>query len=123
MWDNTEACKSSAWREMKAIEQALKALQNYLKGKTVKWLTGNQNCISIVKSGSMKTELYSLARSIFSTCTKRGISVGIQWIPRSENMLADDISKMIYWEDWGVSDEFFYIHERFVGSSYGRPFR
>jgi tRNA(Arg) A34 adenosine deaminase TadA len=45
MWDNTEACKSSTWREMKAIEQALKALQNCLKGKTVKWLTDDQNCI------------------------------------------------------------------------------
>lgn len=107
MWDTTEACKSSTWREMKAIEQALKAFQHCLKGKTVKWLTDNQNCISIVKSGSMKTELHSLARSIFSTCTEKGISIDIKWIPRSENVLADYISKMIDWEDWGVSDEFF----------------
>ena len=64
---------------MKAIEQALKALQNCLKGKTVKWLTDNQNYISIIKSGSMKTELHSLARSIFSTYTARGISIDIQY--------------------------------------------
>ena len=99
MWDNTEACKSSTWREMKAIEQALKALQNCLKGKTVKWLTDDQNCIFIVKSSSIKTELHSLARSIFSTCTERCISIAIQWIPRSENVLADYVSKMLDWED------------------------
>ena len=71
----------------------------------------------------MKNELHSLARSIFSTCTERGISIDIQWIPRSENVLADYVSKMLDWEDLDVTDEFFYIHEHFVGSFYGRPFR
>ena len=60
------------------------------------------------KSSSIKTELHSLARSIFSTCTERCISIAIQWIPRSENVLADYVSKMLDWEDWGVSDEFFF---------------
>ena len=107
MWDQFEIDKSSTWREMKAIEQALLSFMNVFKGKTLKWFTDNQNCVRIIKSGSMKLELNVLARSIFSVCSRQGISIDIQWIPRSDNEKADYISKMIDHEDWGVTVEFF----------------
>lgn len=107
MWSKVEMSKSSTWREMKAIEQALISYQNLLTGKSVKWFTDNQNCISIVRSGSMKIDLQTLASSIFSVCASKGISLNIQWVPRSQNVIADYISKMIDWEDWGVTKEFF----------------
>ncbi|VDI83635.1 Hypothetical predicted protein [Mytilus galloprovincialis] len=55
----------------------------------------------------MKEKLQDIAISIFSICLQKGISINIQWIPRGENSKADYISKIIDYEDWGVS-EFFY---------------
>lgn len=107
MWTESESTKSSTWKEMRAIEQALLSYQKVFEGKTLKWFTDNQNCVKIVKSGSMKFELQELAKSIFSVCSQKCMSIDIQWIPRSLNTLADYASKMIDHEDWGVSTEFF----------------
>ena len=87
--------QNSTWREMRAIEQALSFFKLQFSGKTLKWYTDNQNCLRIVQAGSMKEPLQSLAYSIFSICTKRSISIDIQWIPRKENPKADYISKMV----------------------------
>ena len=80
MWNDSETLKSSTWREMKAIEQALLSCRNVFEGKTLKWFTNNQNLVKIVKSGSMKFELQTIAKSIFSVCSQRGISIDVQWI-------------------------------------------
>jgi len=34
MWNDSETLKSSTWREMKAIEQALLSFRNVFEGKT-----------------------------------------------------------------------------------------
>jgi hypothetical protein len=31
----------------------------------------------------------------------------LQWVPRKENSVADAISKVFDWDDWGVSEDFF----------------
>ena len=107
MWTAFESEKSSTWRELKAIDLALTSFKDNFTGKVIKWYTDNKNCVNIVTSGSMKPELQSIALSIFSTCIQKGISIDIQWIPRSENEKADFISKLIDFEDWGVTLEFF----------------
>ncbi|VDI45921.1 Hypothetical predicted protein, partial [Mytilus galloprovincialis] len=106
-WDFSEAQESSTWRELKAIELALISFKNVFEGKTLKWYTANQNCVKIVKTGSMNEKLQILALSIFSVCIQKCISIDIQWIPRSQNSQADYISRMVDYEDWGVSNEFF----------------
>ncbi|VDI24030.1 Hypothetical predicted protein [Mytilus galloprovincialis] len=110
-WDFSEAQESSTWRELKAIELALISFKNVFEGKTLKWYTDNQNCVKIVKAGSMNEKLQILALSIFSVCIQKCISIDIQWIPRSQNSQADYISRMVDYEDWGVSNEFFSIYE------------
>ena len=55
----------------------------------------------------MKEKLHSLALSIFSTCVEKGISIDIQWIPRTGSEKADYISKMLEFEDLGVTLYFF----------------
>lgn len=107
MWNEHEVQKSSTWREMKAIEQALFSFKNNLICKSVKWFTGNQNCVKIFESGSMKLELQELAFNIFEFCKKHNISVNIQYIPREDNEKVDYLSKLIDYDDWGVSVEFF----------------
>lgn len=65
MWNEHEVQKSSTWRDMKAIEQALFSFKNNLICKSVTWFTDNQNCVKIFESGSRKLELQELAFSIF----------------------------------------------------------
>ena len=89
MWNSVEKVQSSTWCEMKAIELALSSFKEKFQGKRIKWFTDNQNCVKIVKSGSMKLELQKLARSIYSTCVTKSIYIDIQWIPRSENEKAN----------------------------------
>jgi hypothetical protein len=52
MWSENEKSKSSTWKEMKAIEQALITFKEVNKYKNIKWYTDNQNCVKIVRSGS-----------------------------------------------------------------------
>lgn len=115
MWNENEKLASSTWREMKAIEQALISFKNEIKGTNIKWYTDNQNCLHIVKSGSMKEDLQKISFSIFSICTENCISIDIQWIPRSDNSKADYISKMVDHEDWGISCEFFEFIDKLWG--------
>lgn len=95
MWTLEESVQSSTWRELKAIELALISYKTSFSGKVIKWFTDNQNCVKIVNTGSMKEDLHIIARSIFSICLNLGISIDIQWVPRTENEKADYISKMI----------------------------
>lgn len=115
MWNSVEKIKSSTWREMKAIELALSSFKDHFQGKTIKWFTDNQNCVRIVKAGSMKVDLLSLARSIYSMCVTNSISIDIQWVPRAENEQADYISRLIDHQDWEVSREFFDFMNRLWG--------
>ena len=104
-----ERAESSTWRKLKAIDLALSCFKDSFQGKTIKWFTDSQNCVKIVNAGSMKEKLHSLALSIFSTCVEKGISIDIQWIPRTENEKADYISKMFDFEDWGLTLHFLWI--------------
>ena len=116
-WSQYESSMSSTWREMKAIELALVSFSDNLKDSCIKWFTDNQSCVKIVRSGSMKEHLHSIAFNIFSICIQNGISIEIEWIPRNRNQKADYLSKMIDHDDWGVSFDFF----EFVNSLFG-PF-
>ena len=109
MWVADEKELSSTWRELKAIQACLETFKDKLCGKVVKWFTDSQNCVRIVQSGSSKTSLQNLALSIFSICVYKSISIDIQWIPRELNTQADAISKIFYYDDWGVSKNFFLI--------------
>lgn len=115
MWTTDEALESSTWRELKAIELALRSFQHVFSGKSLNWYTDNQNCVKIVEAGSMKENLQAIAMSIFSTCLINGISIDIQWIPREGNTQADYLSKIVDYEDWGVSEHFFYFMNELWG--------
>ena len=59
--------------------------------------------------------VWDLAFKIFSTCLQNNISLDIQWIPRDQNSKADYLSKIIDYEDWGVTKQFF----DFINSMWG----
>ena len=79
------------------------SLVKQLSGLTVKWFTDNQNVPRIISSGSSKEHLQSEALSIFNICCSHGISIEMEWIPRSQNDQADFLSRSFDSDDCGLS--------------------
>jgi len=101
-WDAIEIKQSSTWRELMSVKHSLQSFVHFLKGGHVKWYTDNQGVAAIVKSGSAKGHLHKLAMEIFSLSKEHDVRIDIEWIPRSENEVADYLSKIVYFEDWSV---------------------
>ena len=106
-WSPDEARRSSTWRELQAVHVCLSSFSKTLTGCAVQWFTDNRNIPSIIRSGSMKSDLHQLALSIFEILIRNSIDLQVDWIPRSFNDHADAISRIIDFDDWGVSLEFF----------------
>ena len=107
MWSDDEKTQSSTWRELAAVERVLVSLKTFLKGKCIKWFTDNKNVVTIVEKGSMKRDLQNIALRIFQICLASNTSLHLEWVPRTENEKADQISKYIDYDDWGISVEIF----------------
>ena len=105
MWDSNEQQKSSTWRELEALAFGLEAFTTFAKGKTIKWFTDCQNVERITQVGSKKPELQEIALRIFQNCVKNAIQLDVQWVPRSKNEEADMLSRIVDFEDWGLSQE------------------
>ena len=106
-WSPDEARRSSTWRELQAVHVCLSSFSKTLTGCAVQWFTDNRNIPSIIRRGSMKSDLHQLALSIFEIVVRNSIDLQVDWIPRSFNDHADAISRIIDFDDWGVSFEFF----------------
>ena len=102
-----ESTESSTWRELKAVSESLDAVAHKLANQRVRWFSDNQNVIRIIQTGSRKPKLQSEALKIFSTAAKHNIVMEPKWIPRDENGLADYLSRIIDYDDWGLNQEIF----------------
>ena len=89
----------------------------------VKWYTDNQGVAAIVKSGSTKVHLHKLAMEIFLLSKEHDVSIDIEWIPRSENEVADYLSKIVDFDDWCVKDSYFRAVDSTWGALYSGFFR
>ena len=68
----------------------------------MKWFSDNQGVVHIVSSGSRKLHLQDGAMAIFELCFQHSIKLEMDWIPRSLNMRADFLSRIVDYDDWGV---------------------
>ena len=68
----------------------------------------NRNIPSIIRNCSMKRDLHEISLSIFQLVLRYGIDLQVDWIPSSLNEHADAISRIVDFDDWGVSFEFFH---------------
>lgn len=68
----------------------------------------------------MKKSLHDIAINIFSNCIQNQISLEVEWIPRSENEVADYLSKMYDYDDWSISDTVFQFFNNKWGPYLGR---
>ncbi|MCP3665661.1 MAG: hypothetical protein GY696_24710 [Gammaproteobacteria bacterium] len=104
-WGNAETGLSSTWREVKTIDNSLKAWGPQLKGEHIKWFTDNLGGVSVVRKGSMVENLNLLADSIDRTCKKFGIELELKWVRREENKVADRLSRFVDLDDWGIEQK------------------
>ena len=112
IFSGEERTQSSTWRELVNIHFTMFSFLQHLKGRTVKFRCDSQCAVRICKIGSMKPSLQRLAEEIFGLCFQNDIKLVLEWIPRSENELADAISRMadeIDVDDWGLTKGFFDI--------------
>ena len=100
LWDSSEASKSSTWWKLDAIDFTIESFSSVLESSCVKWYTDNQAAAKIVDVGSTKPDLHKLAVKIFAACLRSKIKFEVQWIPRSENVKADFISRPNDVDDW-----------------------
>ena len=115
-WDAIEMKQSSTWRELMCVKHALQSFANLLKGSHVKWYTDNQGVVAIVKTGSSEVHLHKLAMEIFSLSREHDVVIDIERIPRSENEVADYLSKIVDFDDWSVKDSYFRAVDSIWGS-------
>ena len=115
MWTACEAVKSSTWRELKAIQFALSAFKDSVRGKCVKWHSDSQGAVRVVEIGSPSTELHSIALDIFYFCRTYNITLIPQWVPRELNACADAISHIVDFDDLYTTPEFFTHLDRLWG--------
>ena len=108
----------STFRELANIHFSLHAFLPQIKNSSVKFLVDSQSAAKIVDTGSMKPELQWFASEIFHLCFQNNISLKVDWIPREQNKLADEISReadIIDIEDWGITTDFFSILSTLYG--------
>lgn len=106
-WNFIESCQSSTWRELEAVYRVLKSIVDQLKGQKVKWYTDNQNIVHIMNKGSRKVELQNISIEIANVCFLHSITLLPQWIPREQNVKADEISKQSDCDDWEIDIDIF----------------
>ena len=105
IWSLAESSMSSTWRELIALLRTMQGLHLDLSNKHVKWFVDNKAAVSILRFGSRKRPLHSVALQITNLCREMNCTLDSQWIPRDQNRLADELSKNHpNWDrdDWGL---------------------
>jgi hypothetical protein len=102
-----EAVQSSTYRELLGVTRCIQSLIEICKGKTVVVQVDAMNLLGIVNRGSPRLALNILARELFWFCLSHRIVLAIEWVPRENNTLADDISKWLIPDDFSISRHYF----------------
>ena len=116
-FDDLEIKQSSTWRELKSVSFALRSFAPVLHNSSVKLYSDNKAVVFMTDSGSNKPHLNTIAKDIFCLTSAHGIRLSVEWIPRTLNQKADYYSKIVDFDDWCVSNDYF----RAIDSRWG-PF-
>ncbi len=102
-----ESSESSTYRELLGVSRCLQAMLHVCEGKFVVFQVDAQNLLGVVNRGSPRLNLNELARQLFWFCLEKCIVILVEWVPREENSLADELSKLIIPDDWMLQRELF----------------
>ncbi len=106
--EKSEKRTSSTERELIAALHFLISMVRQLHGKVVTLHLDSQNAVDILAHGSSKPNLNKYAVLCFQLCIEYDITV--HWIPRSSNNVADSLSTMFDFDDFGIRRNFFGIY-------------
>ncbi len=98
-----ESSQSSAYRELLGVHRSLQAMVHLCEGNLVVFQVDAQNLLGVVTGGSQRRRLNGLARELFWFCLERRMTIMIEWVPREENSMADELSKLIIHDDFDAS--------------------
>ena len=116
-----ESLNSSTYRELLAVFMGIHEARYRLQNKAIRWFTDSKCVVSIVRKGSMKRHLLTMALQIFYIARRFNIALSVTWISRNLNESADQASRIIDYNDWGVTTRWFrFISRRLVKSSIDR---
>ena len=121
-WTEAESQQSSTWRELSAIEFALKSFSPMLNHSYVKWYSDRQVACTIARVGNMRRDLHGIALRIYQLCLEHGVEFEIDWIPRAQLQKADFLSRLIDIDDWQITRECFDALEKLWGTPHFRLF-
>jgi hypothetical protein len=62
-----------------------------------------KNLLGIVNRGSPRLKIIALARELFWLGLEQRITLTVEWDPREQNTLADELSKLLIPEDFSLS--------------------
>ncbi|XP_062570673.1 uncharacterized protein LOC134232701 [Saccostrea cucullata] len=102
VWNEWESKQSSTWRELETVNRILSKSVDKVEGKSVEINSDNKNVQHILKVGSKKKKLQDIAMSVHRLCNEKDIQITGKWIPISENVRADSLSRMTDCDDWSV---------------------
>jgi ribonuclease HI len=114
-WSPAAQNKSSTYRELLAISLVLGAFSKQLQHKKAKIFSDSQGACHIVTVGSRIPELQSIALHIFQLCLVNDIEIETQWIPRTDNKIADTLSKTVDLDDWKLHPDVFSMLHKLWG--------
>ena len=104
-----EVERSSTYRELRGIEEGMKALADRIRGRGVRRHCDNGSACKIVEYGSMKEDCHRVARRINDLIQVLSVHFDIVWQSREteEIRFADKISKDFDFGDYRISDKDF----------------
>jgi len=102
-----EKALSSTERELIAALHMLISCVSLLKGSGLTLHMDSQNAVSILSKGSNKPRLNAYATECLRLCLSNDVRLHCAWVPRDLNMLADQYSRDIDFDDHCITAEFF----------------
>jgi hypothetical protein len=90
-----ECGTSSLYRELLGVLRCLRAMLHVCAGKFVVFQVDAKNILGIVNRGSPRLNINELARELFWLCVERDNMTKVEWVPREENALANEFSKLL----------------------------
>jgi hypothetical protein len=100
-----EVFMSSTYRELRGIEEGMKASAGRVEGKGIRWHCNNWLACTIVEFGSMKADCHTVAKRINDLIRQLDVNFKIVWLSREskEIRFADGISKDFDFGDYRLS--------------------
>jgi hypothetical protein len=113
-WDQEQ---SSTYRELYALVFMIESFKNLIRDSSVLIQADNRALYYICSSGRTKVMvIHTLLVKLFWLCLDYKIGWDIVWLPRELNQHADDLSKFVDLDDWGLSRRSWNIvQDRFKG--------